>query len=237
MALVPFTQLEVHQLVQIEDRLEISYYLENTPPDSYFLVNALVFTPAGNDIAISKITGDFGKVKGGSGERTIKIYLQKTALNLSTELYVKLYGEQIVNPRSPFFTKERTQRLLKSAVWPSWGTEKQGTKKSLLLLSGIISYSAMGGAVYFNRKASDHYDAYVAAETIAARNDFDQKAKDSRNISRVLGYSGASIWMGCILWNVFEKPATTEEKPLSLVPTVRLPWIGGSTKFINAWKG
>jgi hypothetical protein len=196
--------LEVTGLTQVNDKLEVFFDLSNAAPGEHFRVWALVFKANGEQIPVERATGAIGdEVMGGMG-RKIDIYLPEEYATLTIPLYVQVFARSNLSVRAPYFTRERTQYLLKSAVLPGWGQSEVRPGKPVWLM-GVATYAALGGSIYFNRRGHNRYQDYLDAESIGERNTYYRQAEDGKQLSELLAYGAGALWLGNMIWSLLDK--------------------------------
>ncbi len=219
-------RVRVNNIVQIEDQLEVYYNLLNVSAEETFDIQVEVYQPNGQKVPVKRIAGEYGKLLRGPLEKKLKIFLDEGLTGLSSNIYVKLIAVRNLNLKNPYFTPERNEKLIKAAIWPSWGANDGKIRKKYLFLAGVLTYSAIGGAIYYNRQAQDHYEAYVASEFVRERRDLYQKAEDYRRISKALAYGGAAIWLGNMVFSMLEKIPENGVSKVSINATQSYPGLG-----------
>lgn len=217
------TRVRVNNIVQVEDHLEVYYNLLHVSAEETFKIRVEIYQPNGQSIPVKRVVGDYGNLMRGTTEKKIKIILDEGLTGFSSDLYVKLIAVRNLDLRNPYFTPERNEKLIKAAIWPSWGANDGKVRKKYLFLAGALTYAAFGGSIYYNRKAQDHYEAYIDSEFVVERRNLYQEAEDYKKISKGLAYGGAAVWLGNMVFSMLEKIPENGETRFSFGPAKAYP--------------
>jgi hypothetical protein len=94
----------------------------------------------------------------------------------------------------------RTGLVFQSLVFPGWGLSR--IKKKPHWIKGLAAYGCVTGAVYMNRRAVDTYGQIDRYQDYQSKDDLYQEAMKQDNISEILAYTAAGIWVVDFVWTL-----------------------------------
>jgi hypothetical protein len=105
-------------------------------------------------------------------------------------------AESTVQPK----TFSRTGLVFQSLLFPGWGLSR--VNKGPHWVKGLAAYGCVAGSVYLNRKAVDTYARIDTYQDYQDKDDLYQKALQQDNISEVLAFTAAGIWVVDFIWTL-----------------------------------
>ena len=113
-------------------------------------------------------------------------------------------------------TYSRTGLVFQSLLFPGWGLTQ--VKKKPHWIKGLAGYGCIAGSVYLNRQAVETYAQIDSFQDYQDKDDLYQKALKQDNISEVLAYTAAGIWVVDFIWTLVgtsELKAKHKKSPVS----------------------
>ena len=76
---------------------------------------------------------------------------------------------------------------------------------------GVAGYGCIAGAIVFNSKANDSYNAFRSAETTEAAQSFLNEATRQDNLSEALAYTAIAVWVTDVIWTMIQSSRLREQ--------------------------
>jgi hypothetical protein len=147
----------------------------------------------GEIIQAKALSGDVGaNVKAGNNKKIIWS-AEKDSIYLNEEIVVEVKAEKYIR------SFHRGSMLLKAVVFPGWG-EASISGSKLWWLTGITAYGTLGTGYLFNKKYLKSYGSYKVALDPLKRQDLLKQTQKELDLSSVMLYTAASVWVANILW-------------------------------------
>ena len=128
----------------------------------------------------------------------------------------------------------RNGLVFQSLVFPGWGLSR--LQKKPHWIKGLAAYGCVAGSVYMNRRAVDTYGQIDSYQDYQDKDDLYQEAMKQDNISEVLAYTAAGIWVVDFIWTLVgtselkTKHKNSSDSGLSLItdidPVTYAPMVG-----------
>jgi len=128
----------------------------------------------------------------------------------------------------------RTGLVFQSLVFPGWGLSS--LKKKPHWIKGLAAYGCVAGSVYLNRQAVETYGQIDSYQDYQDKDDLYQEAMKQDNLSEVLAYTAAGIWVIDFIWTLLgtselkTKNKNSSDSGLSLItdidPITYAPMVG-----------
>jgi hypothetical protein len=174
-------------------QLIISYDFINKNKGDRFFVWVEIVKKNGEKIRMKSLTGDVGdKIKVGINKKIFWVP-EKDSVFLDEDVSVEVKAEK----RAKSFDKGSA--MLFSTVMPGLGQAKISKGKPFWL-TGILAYGTLAGGLIVHQNYLRSYDAYRAETDPSTRVSLRTKAQNQSNLSTVLFASGATLWIGNLIW-------------------------------------
>ncbi len=93
----------------------------------------------------------------------------------------------------------RSGALLRSAVFPGWGSYKMSGGNGNYLVPGFIFYGSLATSYFLHKKSVEQYDKYLPEKNISERNKYADGWKTNRKTAKSIAVLSAGIWTADIL--------------------------------------
>ena len=181
-----------------EDKMIITYDIENYSANETFYINAQIFYETGEKINSKSFSGDIkGNITGGRN-KTIIWDMGKDIDVLEGALFVEITAIPEAITEKPEIEKLAdsytiTGTLIPSLVFPGYGNTRVKHKPYWIL--GIAGYGSLVTSYMFNKSAASAYDKYLLEKNDDTQRfmHYDDAVAD-RNISLVFGTAAGVIW-------------------------------------------
>jgi hypothetical protein len=205
-----------------ENRINISYDLINTSPEERFTIRIEATDSQGNLIHARALSGDIGDGIPGGRNKLITWDIEADSIYLDEEIYIQVFAagtpvmEQadlsVNDVATPVSEKQfsRTGIILQSLVLPGLGLSRMHRGQPHWI-RGVVGYGCIAGSVYLNRKAVSSYDAYRNPADPDEVDALFNRALQQDNISEILGYAAAGVWIADFVWTFIGSSALNQE--------------------------
>ena len=178
----------------IHNDVHIRYDIEHGSSDDNYYVWVEITDDQGNLMFVNSVHGDVGyRVAGGPGKEIIWDP-GADSIFMDTMLFIQVFAD-IRHGAQEF---KRSSLLLQSMAFPGLGLSR--TSGSAHLVKGIIGYGCISGSIVFNRQAVATYGDYMNADTPSEAVDLLNTTRKQLQLSHILAYSAAGIWITDIMW-------------------------------------
>lgn len=183
--------------------LTIEYEIKNPNKTNYHYYTWLTITDAkGNYIKPQTLSGDIGYLEE-DGKKQIIWDLEKDGMYLDEEITVQVKAEVLSK------TFNKTKMLGLSTLFPGWGLTK--VKEKPYWIIGVVGYSSLAGAVWFNERSSSTYNKYLNSTEKDKMNEYFDQSMEEYRTAEILSYSTIAIWAVNLVWmaltpNRYESP-------------------------------
>lgn len=174
-------------------QLLISYDVINSNQADQFYVWVEIEKKNGDKIKMKAISGEVGdKIKVGMNK---KIYWtpERDSVFLDEDVTVEVKAEK--------YTKSfnKSSMVLMSSVMPGLGQTKISKGKPWWI-TGVLAYGTLAGGFISYQNYVSTYDSYNKETVGAKRAEFLAQAQKQKNISTALIATGATLWIGNLIW-------------------------------------
>lgn len=200
---ITFTVSQPRLQISKDGSLMITYDILGAKADDIFIIGLEVTDSAGREINPNTLKGDVGNnIKAGANKQIVwnltadKIYIDNT-------INVEIIAEKIAvsdksdkageKPDATYPGVKVGKHLLKSAVFPGWGSTSLSNGKPYWII-GVAGMGCVATSVYFNYSAHSSYDEYKKSPDDDITGYYDD-AISKGNISKVFALSAAAIWL------------------------------------------
>lgn len=172
---------------QWDDKLVITYDLISNKKKQVFETGLLVINNS-DTINIKSAVGDIGpNIKTGTGKQIIW-YFENDQVFIDGKLEVSVLALPMDGKQLSY-----TRMLGLSAIFPGWGLCKMQEGKPYWITGAAYS-GCMISSWFFNRKAVNSYDKYLASYQIDNRKALKLDWKRQKLTSEIMFYTAATIW-------------------------------------------
>jgi len=216
-----------HPVLEVNDQeVHIFYDIINSGPNDRFNISVLITDTRGQELVSSSLSGDVGDNMSGGIQKHIVWDLVKDHITLNGAIDVQILLEALPTAIPGISTQKQDQNELKesdplegatwspampknysrtglvfqSLVFPGWGLTR--LKKKPHWIKGLAAYGCVAGSVYLNRQAVETYGQIDSYPDYPEKDDLYQKAMKQDNISEVLAYTAAGIWVVEFIWTL-----------------------------------
>jgi hypothetical protein len=173
--------------------LHISYDIINNNQKDLFYVWVEMTKKNGEQITGASFTGDVGeKIQAGTNKMIIW-EPEKDAIFLNEEIFVEVKAEKYVK------SFNKGSAMLLSVVVPGLG-QTIIRKGNPWWLTGVAAYGALAGGYITHKNYVKTYDSYLIEGDLIKRAALYDQSKKQINISNVLFFSGAALWVADLIW-------------------------------------
>jgi hypothetical protein len=193
-------------------QLLIKYDFIDSKESDQFYVWVEIVKKNGQILKIKSISGDIGDIRSGENKKIIW-YPSNDSIFLNEEVTVEVKAERYIK------SFNRGSMLLMSAIMPGLGQTRISKGKPYWLM-GIATYGAIAGGIIYNQNFKNTYDGYLIEEDPVKRSELFNKAQSQKNISEVLIFSGAALWLANFVWvaSIPNRYQPLKNARLSLMP-------------------
>ncbi len=194
-----FAQEEDDEKVYVTDvktrissgKLIITYNIIDYNKVDLFYPTIYLYEPNGDRVDPENISGDVYRTVNGGNNKRITWYFAKD--EWTEEEVNKLTAVVEVEQ---FLTKSYMikRHLLLTTLYPGWGDYKIRDQEFAYFLYGVAGYGSIVAAILYNQKASDSYDDYLLAETIAVGDSKYSNARKFKTMSYIFAGTAVAIW-------------------------------------------
>jgi len=201
--------------------LHITYDILNSNPSDEINISVLIRDEDGSEIDAKSFDGDIGVIKDGGYNMHITWDLGKDQIIMDADIFINIIAEIIV-PEYSIKNSEMELRSEDIRDSPSYKVaERSYSRGGVILLSlalpgtglsrvtgnphwirGVAGYGCIAGAIVLNKQAIKTYDNFTNAKSIENANSLLAESTRQDNLSEVLAYSAAGIWVLDIVWNL-----------------------------------
>ena len=188
--------------------VNITYDIADHHSDDEFAVWIEITDSNGTPLNVRTVTGDIGNhIPGGNGKE-ISWSPAADHITLNVGIHVQVFASLMKPPVIHEPVKSNTiirdistaNLVLQSIVLPGLGLSRATGK--LHWIRGVAGYACIGSAIAFNRMSVNNNEAYLVESDIPISNNLFEKAVTQDNISEVLAYTAAGIWVADVIWNL-----------------------------------
>ena len=190
-SLIPFQVLSQNVVKNVNfnytgAHVVITYDLDVSPLTAIYDISIEVFKYDGYPIDATMFTGDVGK--------SVKAGIAKTAywqtkgdnVNYTGNMKIKVVAKPVITvPLGP--------HMLKTAVYPGWGSYRLNNYK-YHAIEGVAAYGSVLSSVLFNQMANNSYNNYLNAASTSDANAFYNSAGSQQTLSYVFAGTAVALW-------------------------------------------
>ncbi len=173
------------------------YDLENTAKNDKYFVEIKITHANGTVIKTRTLSGDAGVVYGGLQRKAFWNY-KADSVGLKDDIFVNVKATPV--PEIPL-----APHLLKSLIYPGWGSQKLSNNKKSLALGGL-SYACLASGIILNIASAANYEAYKSSTDFSKVDALYKRSLLQKNLFFALTGVASAIWV-YDLFNVFHKRA------------------------------
>jgi hypothetical protein len=195
-------------IVHRDNLIRISYEIVGSTISEFYEVMLEITKVSGERIQAKNLNGDVGRRIPGGEQRVIIWNYIEDNVDLSEELFFQVYAvPQQENTDVPLNSSQNVHQqgatgvIVRTIVLPGLGLTRLNNGKPHWI-KGIVGYSCIAGSVYYNRKAIETFDNYLAPMGDDFAPDLYDKSVSQDNISEILAYAAIGIWVSDLVWTV-----------------------------------
>lgn len=183
------------------NQLVILYSLIGGNPSDAFRVWVEIYDSAGVKINARSLRGDVGDHIPGGADKRISWNPSEDNAYFDKEVFVEVKAELL---SAPGLTKGKPYRresgygelFIKSAALPGWGLTEIKRGKPYWIV-GVSSYACLAASIVYHQKALDSKNEYENSPyiSIEQNDELYNKAASQHQVSRLLAYSFAALWI------------------------------------------
>jgi hypothetical protein len=214
---ITFTVTQPRLKILNDSNLMISYDILGANADDKFYIWLEVTDSAGGEINAKTLNGDVGdNIKAGANKQIVwniiadKIFIDNTInieiiaekkavpdkkdmAEIPSDKTGKKTDRPVEKPGTTYLRVKVGKHLLKSAVFPGWGSTSLSNGKPYWII-GVAGIGCVATSVYFYYSAHSSYDDYKHS-TDDNITDYYDDAVLKGNISRIFAASAGAIWL------------------------------------------
>jgi len=193
--------------LQIEgDHINIHYDILNSVQSDLFRIWIEITDSTGNYIPALSLSGDVGENVRGGNNKMIAWDYAADGVYPESGIYVQINAEIVTVTETADIIQQdrrisRAAVVAQSVVFPGWGLSRINKGKPHWL-KGVAGYGCIGASVVYNRKAVSSYDNYLDAYDAGERDTFYNNSVKEDNLSEILAYTAAGIWIIDLIWTI-----------------------------------
>jgi hypothetical protein len=177
-----------------DNKIHIVYDILNSDTTQLYNVRLEITDSAGNVIDAHTFSGDIGTQIQGGEDKCIIWSFQADNVNIDGDLYIQIYAAA---DRKEF---SRASLILQSMAFPGLGLTRLNGGPHWL--KGVAGYGCIAGSVILNRMAISTYDDYRNPGSAEQAGTLLAQAGRQDNISEVLAFVAAGIWVTDLVWTI-----------------------------------
>ena len=178
-----------------DDSLMITYDILGARKGDKFIIQMEITDDAGKVIEAKALKGDVGEnIKAGTNKQIAWNFIADEIF-INNTVNVEIIAEKITinEPETTYARVKTGKQLLKSAIFPGWGSTSLSHGKPYWIL-GVAGMGCVATSVYFNIEANSSYDDYLNSSDNDIMDYYDDAVRLG-DISNIFAFSAAGIWI------------------------------------------